>query len=115
LSIDPPLVLVCPGKNSTSWPRIASTGRFTVNVLAQDQQDVCVAFGSSTGAKFDAAQSTIRHGAVLITDALAWIDCDISAVHDGGDHHIVIGAVRDLHVEREKESPLVFFRGKYGL
>lgn len=115
LSIDPPQVLVCPGKNSTSWPRIAATGRFTANVLASDQQAVCVAFGSSTGTKFESAPWTSRHGAVLIANALAWIDCDIEAVHDGGDHHIVVGAVRELRVERENESPLIFFRGRYGL
>ncbi|TSD49597.1 flavin reductase family protein [Rhodococcus sp. KBS0724] len=115
LSIDPPQILVCPGKNSTSWPRIAATGRFTANVLAHDQQAACVAFGSSAGTKFGSTPWEIRHGAVLITSALAWIDCDIETIHDGGDHHIVVGAVRNLRVERENDAPLVFFRGNYGL
>ncbi|MFI5042985.1 MAG: flavin reductase family protein, partial [Acidimicrobiales bacterium] len=39
LSLDPPLVLVCPGMGSTSWPRIESTGAFCVNVLAEDQEE----------------------------------------------------------------------------
>lgn len=115
LSIDPPQVLVCPGKTSRSWPRIAAAGRFTVNVLAHDQQEICVAFGSSTAAKFETVPWSIRHGAVLIPNALAWIDCDIKAIHDGGDHHIVVGGVRDLCVVREDDAPLVFFRGNYGL
>ena len=34
LSLDPPLVLFCPGGKSSSWQRIERTGRFCVNVLA---------------------------------------------------------------------------------
>ena len=115
LSIDPPQVLVCPGKGSTSWPRIAATGRFTATILAHDQHAVCAAFGSSSGTKFASAPWTTRHGAVLIANALAWIDCDIETIHDGGDHYIVVGSVRELSIERENEGPLVFFRGNYGL
>ncbi len=33
-------------------------------------------------------------------------------VHDAGDHEIVVGAVRELAVEREV-GPLVFYRGGY--
>ncbi|MBT2273803.1 flavin reductase family protein [Rhodococcus enclensis] len=115
LSIDPPQILVCPGKGSTSWPLIAANGRFTANILAHDQQAVCIAFGSSDGAKFASAPWTTRDGSVLIADALAWIDCDIETIHDGGDHYIVVGAVRELNIEREDQNPLLFFRGNYGV
>jgi 3-hydroxy-9,10-secoandrosta-1,3,5(10)-triene-9,17-dione monooxygenase reductase component len=115
LSLDPPLVLICPGRNSTSWPRIERSGQFTVNVLAQDQQHVSVAFGSRTGPKFDAIswRATDR-GAVVLDDVLAWVHCDIDAVHDGGDHHIVVGAVRQMRILRD-HGPLLFFRGSYGV
>jgi flavin reductase (DIM6/NTAB) family NADH-FMN oxidoreductase RutF len=43
---------------------------------------------------------------------LAWIDCELEAVHPGGDHDIVVGRVRDLEVAHEG-APLVFFRGGY--
>jgi 3-hydroxy-9,10-secoandrosta-1,3,5(10)-triene-9,17-dione monooxygenase reductase component len=115
LSLDPPLVLICPGRGSTSWPRIERTGRFTVNVLAEDQQHVSVAFGARTGPKFDAAPWAVTDsGAVVLTGVLAWVDCDIDAVHDGGDHQIVVGAVRELRIQRD-HRPLLFFRGGYGL
>ena len=44
---------------------------------------------------------------------LAWIDCDIEAIHDAGDHEVCIGRVRELGVEREC-GPLLFYRGGYG-
>jgi 3-hydroxy-9,10-secoandrosta-1,3,5(10)-triene-9,17-dione monooxygenase reductase component len=115
LSLDPPLVLICPGRTSTSWPRIERAGRFTVNVLAEDQQDVSTAFGSRDGAKFTAAPWQITdRGAVVLDNVLAWVHCEIDAAHDGGDHQIVVGAVRELRVLRD-DGPLLFFRGCYGL
>lgn len=115
LSLDPPLVLICLGKQSRSWAAIAETGRFTVNVLSQDQEHASRAFGSSTGRRFEAVEWQVREGAVVLDDVLAWIDCSIHAIHDGGDHHIIVGAVRRLAVERPTHQPLVFFRGAYGL
>lgn len=115
LSLDPPLVLFCPGRTSTSWPRIRAGGRFAVNVLAEDQQGVCTAFGSSTAAKFAAVPWRVTPaGAVVLDGVLAWLDCVIEAVHDGGDHEIVVGRVRQLRVERE-HLPLLFFRGGHRL
>ncbi|MBL7495248.1 flavin reductase family protein [Frankia sp. CNm7] len=115
LSLDPPLVLICPGRSSTSWPRIESTGRFTVNVLAEDQQDVSMAFGSRTAAKFDAVPWHVTdRGAVVLDNVLAWVHCDIEATYDGGDHQIIVGAVRRMRILRD-HGPLLFFRGGYGL
>ncbi len=115
LSLDPPLVLFCPARSSTSWPRIRRGGRFTVNVLAEDQQEVCAAFGSSTGAKFASTGWRLTDaGAVVLDGVLAWLDCTIEAVHDGGDHEIVVGRVQELRVERD-HRPLLFFRGRHVL
>ncbi len=115
LSLDPPLVLFCPSRTSRSWPRIRQGGRFSVNVLAEDQQDVCEAFGSPTGTKFDGIGWRLTPGgAVVIDGVLAWLDCSIERVHDGGDHEIVIGRVRELRVERD-HRPLLFYRGGHDL
>ena len=53
LSLEPPLVALAPGKNSTSWPRIARTGSFCVNVLSEDQEALCRGFAVSGGPKFE--------------------------------------------------------------
>jgi 3-hydroxy-9,10-secoandrosta-1,3,5(10)-triene-9,17-dione monooxygenase reductase component len=47
LSLDPPLVLFCPTKGSRSWAAIERTGKFAVNVLAEEQQAVCARFGTT--------------------------------------------------------------------
>lgn len=115
LSLDPPLILVCPGQQSKSWPRIAASGRFSVNVLADDQAEISAAVGRSGPDKFAGIDwQKTPHGALVLDGVLAWLDCDIETVHPGGDHWIVVGAVRQLAVVRDGD-PLLFFRGGYGL
>lgn len=113
LSIDPPLIAIAPGRSSTTWPRIAPTGTFTVNVLSAPQEDIARSFAVSGSDKFEGVGwSPGRTGAPRLTDALAWLDCEIDAVHDAGDHVLVIGAVRAL--ESGKGEPLVFYRAGFG-
>jgi 3-hydroxy-9,10-secoandrosta-1,3,5(10)-triene-9,17-dione monooxygenase reductase component len=113
LSLDPPLVLILPGRNSSSWPKIEATGRFCVNVLAHDQQDLSTTFARSGTDKFaGVAWTPSALGSPILAGATAWIDCTLYDCHDGGDHIIVVGAVHDLAAE--EAPPLVFHRGAYG-
>jgi 3-hydroxy-9,10-secoandrosta-1,3,5(10)-triene-9,17-dione monooxygenase reductase component len=114
LSLDPPLVLFCVDRVSQTWPVVERTGVFCVNVLADDQEHVARMFSTRgvdrfAGIGWDAAPS----GAPILDGVLAWIDCTVERVDEGGDHFIVIGRVLDLGVRREAR-PLVFFRGGYG-
>lgn len=115
LSLDPPLVLLSTARSSTTWPRIAATGRFAVNVLAADQQDVSTRFAISGGDKF--AGQGWHPGALgnpLLDGAIAHVECDIDATHDGGDHVIVVGRVRALEAPGlDAGSPLVYYRSSY--
>jgi 3-hydroxy-9,10-secoandrosta-1,3,5(10)-triene-9,17-dione monooxygenase reductase component len=115
LSLDPPLVLLSTARTSTTWPRVAATGRFAVNVLAADQQEVSTRFAVSGGDKF--AGQGWRPGALgnpLLDGAIAHVECDIEALHDGGDHVVVIGRVRALEAPGlQTGSPLVYYRSRY--
>lgn len=113
LSLDPPLVLFCAAKQSSSWPKIRDAGVFCVNVLAEDQEEVCRQFAGK-GDKYAGIGWKPGHtGAPILAGVLAWIDCRVEQVLDGGDHDIVVGRVLDLEVAHEGR-PLVFFRGGYG-
>lgn len=114
LSLEPPQVLFCAGKQSSSWPRIRATGTFCVNILAEDQEDVCRVFASRAADKFaEVGWRRSGNGSPIIDGSLAYIDCRIDGVIESGDHFIVIGGVQDLEVLHEG-GPLVFFRGGYG-
>ncbi len=114
VSLDPPLVGFLPSVQSTSWPRIRPSGRFCVNILAADQESICRAFAATSGDKFEhTSWHPAPSGAPIIDEAVAWIDCELEAEHEAGDHAIVLGRVRHLHIQRQA-LPLLFFQGGYG-
>ena len=114
VSLDPPLVSFMAAKSSSTFPRIARSGQFAVSVLAAHQEHVCRQFATSSGDKFQGLEWTLSDkGCPLIPGALAWIECDIVALHEAGDHMIAVGAVTALEAS-EQTTPLVFFRGGYG-
>src|SRR5690606_16613521 len=114
VSMDPPLVAYMPMRTSRTYGRLRTSSRFCVNVLAADQQDRCRAFASPGADKFAGVDWMPAPGGSPILDgAVSWIECDVESELDGGDHHIVLGRVRDLAVERPA-SPLLFFQGGYG-
>ncbi len=114
VSLDPPLIAFCADRRSESWAAIRRSGAFCVNVLAEDQEAVSRVFATRGAEKFGGVGwSPAPSGSPLLDGVLAWIDCRIEAVHDGGDHEICVGRVDHLGVERD-EGPLVFYRGGYG-
>lgn len=114
VSLDPPLVAFFAGRGSSSWPKIEASGAFCVNILAEDQEELCRRFASKEEDKFAGlGWSAAGSGSPVLEGVLAWIDCDIESVIEAGDHYGVIGRVRDLSVGHDG-SPLVFFRGGYG-
>ena len=114
VSLEPPRVAFLPGKESGSWKEIREAGSFCVNVMGQDQMEVCGVMASRAEDKFaDVEWSPAGSGSPIISGSIAYIDCDIEMIHDGGDHDIVIGRVLKLEV-MDSKSPLVFFQGNYG-
>ena len=114
LSLEPPQVLFCAAHSSTTWPKIKQAGSFCVNILAEDQEDVCRVFASKGEDKFaEIGWKRSGTGSPLLEGVMAYIDCDIETIVASGDHDVVVGAVRDLEVLHEG-GPLLFFRGGYG-
>ncbi|SES23677.1 3-hydroxy-9,10-secoandrosta-1,3,5(10)-triene-9,17-dione monooxygenase reductase component [Lentzea xinjiangensis] len=113
LSLDPPLVLFCPQRTSRSWAAMAPAGSFCVNVLAEDQREVSAVFGKAGADKFaGVAWTPSPTGAPVLDGVVTWVDCEVFAVHDAGDHHVVIGSVVGLGPVRDAR-PLLFYRGRY--
>jgi flavin reductase (DIM6/NTAB) family NADH-FMN oxidoreductase RutF len=117
VSLDPPLVGFCVGHQSTSLPTIEAAGHFVVNVLSDQQADICSVFAGKGEDKFAGVDWNPGpgHGSPRIAGSLAHIDCSLEAVHEAGDHKIVIGRVHALDVAADEHlGPLLFFRGGYG-
>lgn len=114
VSLDPPLVLFIPAKTSRAWPLMQRSGTFCVNFLAADQADLSNTMASRGTDKFaDIAWApSAATGSPLFADTVGFVDCSIHAVHEAGDHYVVIGRVLDLGL-RGAETPLLFYRGHY--
>lgn len=114
VSLDPPLVAFFPDRRSSTWPRIAAAGRYCVNVLAGDQRALCRTFSTPGADRFaDTGWQASPGGSPILDAVVAWIDCALHAVHEAGDHFIVLGRVEALDIVRA-DQPLLFFRGRYG-
>ena len=115
LSLDPPLVAFAPARTSRTWPRLRELGRFCVNVLAEGQDAVSQNFARSAPDKFAGVPWTpSEHGSPVLAGVVAWIDGELWAEYDGGDHTIVVARVLDLGAHADRR-PLLFHRGAYGL
>jgi 3-hydroxy-9,10-secoandrosta-1,3,5(10)-triene-9,17-dione monooxygenase reductase component len=113
LSLDPPLVSFSPARTSTTWPRIREVGRFCVNVLAHDQHELSELFARQGADRFaHVGWRPSPSGAPIIDGVSAWVDCDLETEYDGGDHTIVVGAVRALQADPHRH-PLIYYRGRY--
>lgn len=115
VSLEPPLVLFCADHRGRTWPRIRTAGRFCVNILGEDQQDLCGRFGSSRGLKYEGLDwEASPWGTPSLPGVLVRVHSEVHSVHAAGDHDVVIGRV--LSVEHVAEGrPMVFFRSRFGL
>jgi len=115
LSLDPPLVVFAPSRTSRTWPQLREIGRFCVNVLAEDQTRLSQTFARSGSDKFAGVRWTrSRHGSPVLEAVVAWIDGELWAEYDGGDHTLAVARVLDLGADPARR-PLLFHRGAYGL
>ena len=114
VSMNPPLVAVCPSHSSSSWPAIEQSGHFCANVLGHHQEDLARRFADSGVDKFDgvAWQPAPATGSPLLNGVAAWIDCRVSTRVEAGDHWLILGEVLELSVIGDK-SPLVFHGGAF--
>lgn len=113
VSLDPPLVLYCLGKWSQSFDALANAPGFVVNVLAEDQKELSVRFSRSTSQeRFSGLPVTGGvTGAPILAGCLATLDCTREAVHDAGDHIVIVGRVQELAWREGR--PLLYYRGAY--
>ncbi|MFD0019911.1 flavin reductase family protein [Streptomyces sp. NPDC058382] len=113
VSLDPPLVVFYAGAGSASARSIVGAGHFGVNVLAEDQQEVCSAFARRASDRFATGDwEFAAHTAPRLGGAAAWIVCDIEGSFPAGDHMAVVGRVRGLTAARGPRKPLIFHRGQ---
>ena len=120
VSLVPPLILVCVDRSATMHAVLEQATHFAVSLLAAEQEELSRRFGSGEPQRGGIAEADrfegvgytrSAHGAPLINDALAHIECRVHDRHGAGDHTIVIGEVESAVAFDAR--PLLYYRGGY--
>ncbi len=90
-SFKPPLLVLSINPEHYSYKLLQVGGVCTINVLGQSQNDIAEHFGHSTKDKMAGFKwQTDITGAPILSDSLAYFDCQVSHYTEAGDHTIVV-------------------------
>jgi flavin reductase (DIM6/NTAB) family NADH-FMN oxidoreductase RutF/DNA-binding GntR family transcriptional regulator len=113
LSLEPPMLLVCLNKQSSTGQAIAAARRFAVNILGEDQPDAAMRFARKGAEKFkDVGVAPGEWGEPLLADALATLECVVVEEVTGGTHSVFLAEVH--RASARTGAPLAYFRGQFG-
>ena len=114
LSLDPMRVLFCPGKSATFSRVLDRADRYSINFLRDEQRALSTYFA---GSRKHSAPPPVRFGdeggVPRLEGSRASLSCSRHALHDGGDHWLVILSVEKIHRGVEPHRPLIFYKGQY--
>jgi len=115
ISLDPPLILWAPGKDSKRHDAFSTAAAFCVHVLSADQLLTAQHFATQ-GHDFSGMDwSQGPNKAPTLSGCLATFHCDTYAVHPAGDHSLILGHVRHAAIRPDGAEGLLFDQGRYGL
>ena len=112
LNLDPPLLLFCARNESRAGRAVVERGSFSVNILSDAQQDVSGYFAGQTD-NWNTGACRRHRGWFAIPDCNAAIFCDVASTYPGGDHVIIVGAVREIVGPTTAKWPLLYHEGRY--
>lgn len=113
VSLDPPLVLFSLDRRALSLTSYEQSGRFAVNVLAHEQNALCMRFARPLADKWDGIDYTEwETGSPILPDCVSNFDCRTYATHDGGDHVVFLGEVLRMQT-RSDLTPMLYYRGEF--
>ena len=112
VSLQPPLVLICIEKTASVYDALTRAAGFVVNILSAKQEQIARRFSIVDIDRFEGVGfSRTQNGIAVLDDVLGIIECRKFALHDAGDHTIIVGEVEVTRAENG--SPLMYYRGGY--
>lgn len=119
LSLDPPLILVCVNKNTTTSHLIEKSDVFGISMLSEHDNELSERFAgrlklATNEDRFDGVTTfTAVTGSPILRDVMAWLDCRVHERHDGSTHWILIGEVLATGYDAAEPSPLIYYNRRY--
>ena len=114
VSLEPPLIAICPSRHSFTWSRMRRCERFGVNVLGAEHADYVRRATSPEADRFAGIDHRLSESGVpRIRSAIAFLDCEPVTEQLAGDHWIVVASVHELIADHRRD-PLIFSGGRLG-
>ncbi|TQR20418.1 flavin reductase family protein [Psychrobacillus vulpis] len=113
VSLEPLLILWSIDKRVFSYDEFLKVDKFTVNILAADQGDLCTLFSSKVEDRFSQCEwKKSELNLPVLSNTLATLQCRVFSQIDAGDHTTMIGEV--LHIQNNDKEPLLYHRRTIG-
>ena len=113
--LDPPVVLVCVAHGTNTFGYLERTGRFGVNILRQEQQELGAYFAKRPEDRqgdMEYSYSTGEAGVPILNDSMVFFSCEVMGSHIYGDHTVYLGLVKEVR-RSDSGDPLMFFRSRW--
>jgi len=109
VSFDPPMVALMVSPERYTYSNLVSSQEFTLNVLTKHFLDDVMYVGKESFKnnpnKLEETDLTLEKSSEVdpprIQEAVVWLECVVDAVHEAGDHLIVVGEVVAAEVDGE--------------
>ena len=114
VSLEPPMVLWSPARDSRRHDAFAEATHFCIHVLGADQLDLALHFATQ-GSGFD--QFDWAPGPMdvpTLGGCLATFHCATHRVHPAGDHSVILGEVIEVSQDQDARAGLLFDQGRFG-
>ncbi|MBP9791709.1 MAG: flavin reductase family protein [Rickettsiales bacterium] len=115
VSLNPLLILFSLKKQSCHYQHFLQCKNFTVNILSNSQEKYVNLFASHNIDTWSHVELDTKNpitNSPALKNCLAFLECEIYAKYDGGDHTIIVGKVINL-INNENNNPLVYYRGEF--
>lgn len=112
VSLDPPLVLFCIDHSASVYKSLCKAEYFIANILSDGQEALARRFADPSSDRFDGVgYERGQNGAAVLLEVLGYVECEVVARHESGDHDVIVGRV-DV-TEAKDGRPLLYYRGGY--
>ena len=113
--LEPPVVLVCVAHGTHTHGYVERNGRFGVNILGEDQQELGDYFAKrpeDRRGQVDYRYSADAHGVPVLDNSMVFMSCQVIGSHVYGDHTVYLGEVQEIQ-RNDTDNPLLFFRSRW--
>ena len=112
VSLEPPLVMVCIQKTSSTYPALFASSHLGINILSNEQKPTVSTFASKSADKFaEIDWHAGPHGSPLIDGSSAALEAEIRERFQAKTHTVFICRVR--HAEDSETAPMVYQAGRF--